>query len=513
MSSDNVWTNLVNCIQRVTKKVKIDNTKAIAFIATPGLVCLDKTGAPLTASVTRDPNLNIILPYDMRSTLETKKINKTHHQLLQYYGDTAQSFLKESKLMWLKSNLKEECWNKAGHFFDLTDFLTWKATGSLVRSSATLTTQWTYEMSVTGTEGWNGNFLNELGIGELTEDNFHKIGSVTQRPGTAVGEGLLTNMATEMGLQAKLPVAMGLPDALSGCLGVVGCEAKDVDCDLRKRLCIVFGTRAASHFVLSEEPRFIKGINGPFRDSILPNMWLNQAGQTTAESALEFIIDSHPATTEIKKQIGEMHIHKYLNKILKIKAQKSNLTARSYLTKFLHVLPDFEGNKSPLADPWIRGMISGLSIPTTQESLALLYLATMQSLAYSTKHIMSALTQNGHEITCILIGGHLGKNSLFTMLQKDVCQVPTISAEESRSQLLGAAILAGLASGHFRDFNHALKEMCGTGKVILPENDLELIEYHKKKYEVFLKMYDHQLEYRRIMNSGRKGVNKVHTKQ
>ena len=47
------------------------------------------------------------------------------------------------KLMWLKRHLPET-WARAGRFFDLADFLTWRATGSLARSECTLTCKWTY---------------------------------------------------------------------------------------------------------------------------------------------------------------------------------------------------------------------------------------------------------------------------------------------------------------------------------------------------------------------------------
>lgn len=61
-------------------------------------------------------------------------------------------------------------------------------------------------------------------------------------------------------------------------------------------------------------------------------------------------------------------------------AKQNNFPDVSFLTKDLHVWPDFHGNRSPLADPSLQGMISGLSLATDEENLAVLYLATMQSL-------------------------------------------------------------------------------------------------------------------------------------
>lgn len=64
-------------------------------------------------------------------------------------------------------------------------------------------------------------------------------------------------------------------------------------------------------------------------------------------------------------------------------ARHQKLLDVSLLTKDFHVWPDFHGNRSPLADPTMKGMIVGLTINSNEDNLALLYLATMQALAVS----------------------------------------------------------------------------------------------------------------------------------
>lgn len=84
-------------------------------------------------------------------------------------------------------------------------------------------------------------------------------------------------------------------------------------------------------------------------------------------------------------------------------ADQKGLKNISYLTKEIHVWPDFHGNRSPLADPTLKGMVkiffyafknrsfhkllslnimqvSGLSLSVDKENLALYYLATVQAL-------------------------------------------------------------------------------------------------------------------------------------
>ena len=58
----------------------------------------------------------------------------------------------------------------------------------------------------------------------------------------------------------------------------------------------------------------------------------------------------------------------------------------------LHVLPDFHGNRSPLADPHATGVISGLTMDRSPDALARLYYRTAVAIALGTRHILDALT-------------------------------------------------------------------------------------------------------------------------
>lgn len=57
------------------------------------------------------------------------------------------------------------------------------------------------------------------------------------------------------------------------------------------------------------------------------------------------------------KVICSRHIQQYLSELLHVMAEQKNLQNVSYLTKDIHVWPDFHGNRSPLADPTLKGMV------------------------------------------------------------------------------------------------------------------------------------------------------------
>lgn len=58
-----------------------------------------------------------------------------------------------------------------------------------------------------------------------------------------------------------------------------------------------------------------------------------------------------------KSAINFRHIQQYLSELLYVMAEQKNLQNVSYLTKDIHVWPDFHGNRSPLADPSLKGMV------------------------------------------------------------------------------------------------------------------------------------------------------------
>jgi ribulose kinase len=143
-------------------------------------------------------------------------------------------------------------------------------------------------------------------------------------------------------------------------------------------------------------------------------------------------------------------------------------------------------------------MLSGLKLTDSVSSLALLYLATIQAIAHGTRHILSALAEQGLVVNTLLACGGDTKNPLFVREHADVTGCRIVLPREPEAVLLGAALLGAVASGRYPTVVAAMAGMSGLGASVLPRNG-EVAAYHARKHRVFQRMYDDQLAYRALM--------------
>ena len=121
------------------------------------------------------------------------------------------------------------------------------------------------------------------------------------------------------------------------------------------------------------------------------------------------------------------------------------------LTRDLHVLPYFLGNRSPNADPYARAIIDGLTLDESLTSQALRYYATLQAVAYGTRDIVRAMNEAGYRIDTLFVTGGGTKNPLWLQEHADATGLTLVLPEEPEAVLLGSAILAAVGAGIYPD--------------------------------------------------------------
>ncbi|XP_058159485.1 FGGY carbohydrate kinase domain-containing protein isoform X4 [Dasypus novemcinctus] len=454
---------------------------------------------------------NVIMWLDHRAVSQVHRINDTRHSVLQNVGGVMSVEMQAPKLLWLKENLRETCWDKAGHFFDLPDFLSWKATGVTARvldenslahlnplplSLCSLVCKWTYSAE----KGWDDSFWKMIGLEDLVEDNYRKIGNQVLPPGVCLGNGLTPEAAKDLGLPAGIAVAASLVDAHAGGLGVIGADVRGhgLPCEgqpMTSRLAVICGT-SSCHMGISKDPIFVPGVWGPYFSAMVPGFWLNEGGQSVTGKLIDHIVQGHAAFSELQTKATArcQSVYEYLNSHLDLIKKAQSV---GFLTVDLHVWPDFHGNRSPLADLTLKGMVTGLKLSQDLDDLAILYLATVQAIAFGTRLIIEAMEAAGHSIRTLFLCGGLSKNPLFVQMHADITGMPVVLSQEVESVLVGAAILGACASGDFASVQEAMARMSKVGKVVFPRHEDK--RYYDKKYQVFLKLVEHQKEYAAIM--------------
>ncbi len=223
-SSDNIWNSVTTCIRKILIESKISTSqiKGIGFDATCSLVVLDSLFNPISVSENGENRQNIILWMDHRAEEYAQKINSIGGEPLKYIGGKISSEMQLPKLLWLKNYLPKS-WEAAHHFFDLPDFLTFQATGSLSRSMCSTVCKWTY-LGQSG-QGWDAQFLKRIGLEELTKNKFSKIGSKILPIGKVAGK-LSELAAKQMNLKKGIPVGVSVIDAHAGGIGILGGKDK-----------------------------------------------------------------------------------------------------------------------------------------------------------------------------------------------------------------------------------------------------------------------------------------------
>src|SRR5260370_21768393 len=351
--------------------------KGIGFDATCSLVVLDAGANPLTVSTSGEARRNIIVWMDHRAIAEARLVNDTHDDVLRYVGGSISPEMAIPKLLWLKRHLPSS-YRSAGHFFDLADYLSFRASGSTLRSICTLACKWNY---VAHEQRWSNSYFERVGLGDLASNDYARIGRQIVAPGTPLGTGLSSSATRDFGLEEGTPVGASLIDAHAGGVGTIGGREKSGgSVDVCRRLAYIMGTSACIMSTTSEA-RFVPGVWGPYYSGMVPGFWLNEGGQSAAGAAIDHLIKSHPAYNETlaAAHAGGIEILEFLER--RIGSRSGSLGEAALLARDVHGMPEFLGNRSPFADPDSRAVIAGLDLDVDIASMERLFAAGLRAPA------------------------------------------------------------------------------------------------------------------------------------
>ncbi|KAF9268339.1 Pentulose kinase [Marasmius fiardii PR-910] len=521
-STSNIWDAISTCIKTCLSTSKTDPSfiKGLSFDATCSLAVCDFDMQPIV--VTKGDKLgqkgdrNIILWADHRAEDEADLINSTGSVVLDYVGGKMSLEMEIPKILWLKNHMSGALFERC-QFFDLPDFLTYRATGDNTRSSCSVTCKCSYIPM----KGWQSEFFEKIGLKEIVERDYKQLGAGNLNVLTAgmpVGNGLSKKAAQELGLVEGMPVGASVIDAYAGWLGTVAARYKENDQlseaiqnvdESRHRLAAVAGT-STCHLVQSREGVFVNGVWGPYKNPVFPGWWMNEGGQSSTGQLIDFMIKTHPAYSRLVELGKEQqkNIHVVLYDTLQNLKKEANVESFTELTKDMHFYPDLHGNRSPIADPRMRGSFVGLALDDGIQDLARKYYLTLEAIALQTRHIVDEMNVKGHSITSIHMSGGQATNIPMMQLFAETCNMPIVLPfDHAGAVVLGAAMLGRFAAeAKGKKINeeeqnrllwNIMVEMTPPGTIVRPAASKREKKLLEAKYKIFREQIDIQYRWRK----------------
>jgi FGGY-family pentulose kinase len=426
-SSGQIWRAAAAALRaaRAEAAAAPEAVRGLSFDATCSLVLADGRGSPVGVSAAGGDAWDTILWLDHRAAPEALECTASRHPVLAHAGGVMSPEMQIPKLMWLKRH-RPAAWARAGFAFDLADFLTWRATGNPARSQCTLTCKWGYLAHET--PGWPADFLAAMDLADLLER--------TGQPAAATPVGadlgpLTPAAAAELGLTPATRVAAGLIDAHAGALGVLGhLRAPEVE-----RNAALIGGTSSCVMAFGRAPRMAPGVWGPYLGAVLPDLWMIEGGQSASGALLDHILRLHGlAPTRASHD-------RVIARVQALRAEDPDLAPR------LHVLPDFHGNRTPLAAAAALGVISGLPLDSSFDALCRLYWRTCVGLALGLRQVVGHLAAHGTPIDTLHVTGGHTRNPLLMELYADATLCRTMEPFAPDAVLLGTAMVAATGCG------------------------------------------------------------------
>ncbi len=427
--------------------------------ALPSMVMVDRDHNPIH----RAYNL-----MDRRATQEVDwlKENIGEERIFQISGNRMEDHPTIVNLLWEKNN-RPDSFQRIYKALTIDGFITLKLTGKAVLTyGAAAFYGVAYSISA---RKFDERLLAEIEIGpDLMPDLFNCeeiIGEVTPKA------------AAETGLVSGIPVAAGQVDFNASCIAA-GVTAEG---DIMSNLGTVgnFGVIHKSTDFISSPVGYAM-INLAYTiDS--EDTYITIPSTTTGGQSIRYLRDNFSQfEIETERALG---ISSY--DLLNLQAEKVPLGSEGLI-----ILPYLMGERTPIWDTRARGVIFGLSLNHTKGHIVR---AMMEAVAYALYDSYRLIKEAGLKINYPIVfheGGTASK--LWRKIITDVFNVPTVLVTRRIGGApLGDAILAGVATGAFKDFSVA-KEWAEYSEPVEPsqENHERYMEY----FALYKQLYEHVKE-------------------
>ena len=448
---DFYYDKLMECFKKLAKdnKDKLDRIIG-ATLATfrDSSVQLDKDLKPVRPC---------ILWLDQRMAKASEKIPSIYNLLFKVVGmeNTIKLNRSRTPAHWIKEN-EPEVWSKVDKYVNISTYLTYKITGELADSAASVTGHYPINFK---TRKWQGEKAMKGVIFGVPARMLFPL----KQPGEIVGV-ISDEIADKTGLPKGIKLIATGSDKACETIGL-GALSRDIGA-------ISYGT--ASTIEVSNQKYHEPEPFLPAYPAAVPN-WYNMEVQVyRGYWMLSWFTKNFASELIDESKIQKMAVEEMLNKDLaKIPPGSDGLVLQPYWGP---------GLRRPLA----KGGIIGFSDTHTREHL---YRAIIEGIGYALKEGLESIEKSQkHKIRELMISGGGSQSDAICQITADIFNLPVSRVQTFETTSLGAAIATFTALGEFPNIEEAISAMSHKTVTFNP-NPVASQEYEKLYKKVYLQMF------------------------
>jgi xylulokinase len=448
------WQATIDTTREVLQKSKVDpkEIKGVSISCTNALVAVDKDGNQLRPAIMQFDKRTIDQVNWIKAKIGDKVIRITGNQ-------PAASGTSAPIILWIKEN-EPDIFKKTHKFMWPGGFVVQKLTGEFTMEWSRAS--WTCLFETGGKQRWSEELCADMDIpmDKLPDlcPSWKVVGEVTEKA------------AQLTGLAKGTPVVGGMADTPAGGIGTGAVSPGDT--------CHVIGTTARPCVVLGE-PKFDSRVVNCCH--AVPGCWFSLGVLENAGSSIKWFRDLFGQMEVSMAGLTGQNAFDYLDE----EAERSVPGANGII-----YLPYLNGERSPIWDPYARGVLFGLS---GSHKRADVVRAILEGVAFAFAHNLELFeTALGVRMKEVSLSGGGSKSRAWQQIHADVSGKAMKVVKVKESEAIGNSILAGYGVGIYKDMVSAARQVVKIERVVEPRK--EYAERYAEMFQIYKNIYLHTKE-------------------
>lgn len=356
------------------------------------------------------------------------------------------------KILWYREHVPE-VYRRADKILQANSYIAWRLTGEIAQD---VCLSYGYQCFDMARGAWDEAIIAELGVRRSLLPEIVECDQV-------IG-GVSAQAARQTGLREGTPVVIGGLDAACGALGA----GVYTDGQTQEQ----GGQAGGMSICMSEmkaDPRLILSRH------VVRGKFLLQGGTVGGSGALKWLSEQVCAAEAQAAQLQGTDVFVEMSRAAGEIAPGSD---------GMIFLPYMSGERSPIWNPNAEGVFYGVDFSKTR---AHMIRACMEGVAYSLRHNCRVAEETGAKIARLFSMGGAANSLVWTQIKADVTGYPIDVPNTSSATTLGAAIVAGVGTGVYTDYESAVKQTVKFKRHHEPNAALSGV--YARAYERYLDIY------------------------